>query len=296
MPWTSIDDGLYDHPKTLAAGPEALGLWVAALSYVGRHYRLRGALPHAALYAIFPTLPIAKKRRLAARLVEVGLWEVHPKGWLFHDYFDCNRTPEQIEADRAATRERQAKFRARHGDRDTKAGPDEARNGVTNGATNGVSNGAPVPSRPDPDPTRPDPNPTGPTPTASAVMPAPPAPALVERVGDERTRRTKSGATTVRTVYPADSEPYALAVFLRRTILANAPDARVPAETPEALAGWSLEMFRMLQYDQRTPAAARALMQYALRHHYWRGVIRSAGKFRFVWDRIAVPSGGEPIE
>jgi len=71
MTWAKLDDGLYDDPRTDAAGLHAMGLFAVALSYMGRYHtdgwitlercrRLAGA-QHG--------------RRLALRLVAAGLWE-----------------------------------------------------------------------------------------------------------------------------------------------------------------------------------------------------------------------------
>ena len=120
---------------------------------------------------------IGRLRKYIPDLVAAGLWEVDPRGWLVHDYLDYNPSHLQIEAERAASRERQKKRRARltgtespqenHAS-DSKASADHVANPdvapsqddlsrrdsrVSHGPVTRESQ-PPVPSRPDP--TRPD--------------------------------------------------------------------------------------------------------------------------------------------
>lgn len=77
-------------------------------------------------------------RRLARHipaLVACGLWEPFDGGWLIHDFLDYNPSHEQLEAERAHNRARQAKLRERR-----RTGPSSE---VGHAVTNGVSN-APV--------------------------------------------------------------------------------------------------------------------------------------------------------
>ena len=103
MPWFKVDDGLHAHPKSRAAGPAALGLWVITGSY-SMAYKLDGFAPEW----FVETWPRGKK--LAEQLVKSGLWEAAEMngtpGWRFHDWLDYQPSAEDIEADRAASRER----------------------------------------------------------------------------------------------------------------------------------------------------------------------------------------------
>jgi hypothetical protein len=102
MAWVKLDDGIYDHPKFLAAGPEAAWLWVSALSYASRY--LTDGFVSAAQARLLASSRHAKK--LADRLVEVGLWEAAEGGYQIHDYHDYQPTAEQVRAAREAARER----------------------------------------------------------------------------------------------------------------------------------------------------------------------------------------------
>lgn len=102
MTWVRIDDAVATHPKHLAAGPVACWIWVAGLAWANQHAS-NGTIPAHALHALYPSDWISKAelRRVATKLVEVGLWEKTADGWLIHDYADY-----QAEAMKTARDER----------------------------------------------------------------------------------------------------------------------------------------------------------------------------------------------
>lgn len=143
MVWFKVDDGLATHPKTVLAGNAAMGLWVRAGAWSAQQLT-EGVVP---LYMV-PTLGTKAQ---ADRLVAAGLWVKHAKGYKFHQWDEDGRQPtrESVEAERAASRERQAKARQK---------AKESRNshsvshGVTSAAVTGgvtVPPSRPVPTRPD---------------------------------------------------------------------------------------------------------------------------------------------------
>lgn len=143
MTWVRLDDGFYDHPKVIAAGPAAAWLHVCGLGYSSRHLT-DGRIPKAILNQLSRVSTPAKH---AARLVEVGMWLDHGDHYQIHDYLHYQPSREKVLADRDATKERVAKSRAR-------------RAGNTPG--NSVTAGDVTPSvtalYQRPDPTRPDPS------------------------------------------------------------------------------------------------------------------------------------------
>lgn len=151
MSWARIDDTLCDHPKVLAAGLEAMGLWVMALTYCSRHLT-DGKVSQATFCYL-----VANRQTdfaIAERLVFAKLWEVAPDGdgWVFHDYHDYNPSKADAKrkrADLSAIRSEAGRRGAekRWANRDSK--PDGKASG------NLPSDGkwqthAPVPSRPVP--------------------------------------------------------------------------------------------------------------------------------------------------
>ena len=105
MSWARLDDRANEHRKQLLAGPEACWMWSCGLMYANRQDARDGFIPEPMLAMLYP---FTKPKKLAAKLVEVGLWEVVPGGYLIHGYHDWNPTREQVEAERAKGRERAA--------------------------------------------------------------------------------------------------------------------------------------------------------------------------------------------
>lgn len=155
MAWFKVDDGLHSHPKVADAG-EAIALWVLAGSWCARHLT-DGWVP-----AGLPNRLIDKGTEYAEGLVAAGLWRPAERdgrsGWCFHDWHDMQPTAEQVRAERAASAERQRRWRERrHGARNASQAPS------TNAATDGVSttvSDAPTNGVKTVSPTRPDPTTT----------------------------------------------------------------------------------------------------------------------------------------
>lgn len=110
MPWFRVDDDLALHPKAIAAGNAALGLWVRAGAYAAQ-YLTEGRVPTGILAVL------GGRPRDAAALVAAGLWEVTDDGWRFHQWEERQPTRAQVEADRKAAAERQRRARQRARDR-----------------------------------------------------------------------------------------------------------------------------------------------------------------------------------
>ena len=133
MPWFKVDDGFCFHPKALAAGNSALGLWVRAGSWCGANLT-GGALPRHMIGTF------GAQKRDAKRLVEAGLWCETEDGYQFNGWNEYQPTKLQVEGERKAARERQARHR--------EAKRHSVSHAVTEPVTNAVSNG--TPTRPDP--------------------------------------------------------------------------------------------------------------------------------------------------
>lgn len=108
MEWIKIDVNCPTNPRVVAAGSRAAWLWVQALCWSAEHMT-DGHIPTWMLLRISGE---EDAHDLAARLVEVGLFETDDNGWTIHKYRDYQRTREEIEGQRAAWRGRQARHRA----------------------------------------------------------------------------------------------------------------------------------------------------------------------------------------
>lgn len=137
MPWFRVDDTIHDHPKTRAAGPAAMGLWLMCGTWCA-HHLTDGVV----------TADVAREkggknwRRMASALVDAGFWHPldgpldcpcvhdreknvrttrelvrggHGPGWVFHDYLVYNPTRERVMADREAEAARKRRERSSGG-------------------------------------------------------------------------------------------------------------------------------------------------------------------------------------
>jgi len=100
--WVRLDDNFPGHRKVLAAGPEAAWLHVEGLCYCA-HQQTDGAIPDAALVKL-TQFSKPKALKLAARLVEAGLWERNGVGYAIHDYLDYNPSKKSLDEKREAKR------------------------------------------------------------------------------------------------------------------------------------------------------------------------------------------------
>jgi hypothetical protein len=100
MPWVRLDDSFFSHPKVVAVGLEAAGLFALSLSYAGA-YQTDGHIPE--VWAKQQAGPRA--RRLIDALLAVppghthGLWERNGNGYLIHDFLEHNPSREEYEAE-----------------------------------------------------------------------------------------------------------------------------------------------------------------------------------------------------
>lgn len=104
MTWFRVDDNLAFHPKVLAAGNAAMGLWVRAGSWAAQQLT-DGHVPDA-MVATLGT-------KAAARQLEAaGLWHRDGDGYRFHDWEHRQPTRATVDADREREREKKRRQRA----------------------------------------------------------------------------------------------------------------------------------------------------------------------------------------
>lgn len=103
MPWFSVEDNLCFHPKSVAAGNAALGLWVRAGSW-SMQTLTDGEIP-TEIARVLGTPAEAR------RLVAAGLWVPKDGGYEFHEWADRQRSRVKVAADREAARVRQERLR-----------------------------------------------------------------------------------------------------------------------------------------------------------------------------------------
>ena len=155
MPWFRVDDNLGFHHKVIAAGNPAMGLWVRAGSVCASQLTDGFVADH--MIASLGTTAQAK------RLVEVGLWDRVKGGYTFHEWDERQPRREDVEAERAAAKERMrlAREKKRKAAQEANTQASGSRSGDVRPNTERTSGevretfGDPNPTQPDP--TRPNP-------------------------------------------------------------------------------------------------------------------------------------------
>ena len=112
--WTRLDDGIFDNPKVLRAGPKACLLYIASLVYCSRNLT-DGFIPKPHIYKLVPWFEPKAVGQLAPRLVGSKLWATArqrgQQGYRIHDYLDYNFSRKTVLNKRERDRVRK-RFRA----------------------------------------------------------------------------------------------------------------------------------------------------------------------------------------
>jgi hypothetical protein len=117
MPWFRLDESFHSHPKVMAAGNEAVGLYVRCGTYAAEHLT-NGFIREdiAVLYGACDTGSrrnpgTGKPETLAETLVRTKLWRRTRGGWKMPDYLDYNPSKEAVDNERKNAAERQRRRR-----------------------------------------------------------------------------------------------------------------------------------------------------------------------------------------
>lgn len=102
------------HPKALAAGPTARHLYLCSLMWSGE-YGTDGSIPGYALAILAIDAGISQDEvgDSADKLVDVGLWERAPDGWVVHDWTEWQTSADQRERKLEMARDRQRRYLTR---------------------------------------------------------------------------------------------------------------------------------------------------------------------------------------
>lgn len=129
MTWAKLDDRANEHHKILAAGAEAAWFWTCGLMYANRQKARDGFIPDAAIRMLYG--PVRNPNKLAAKLVEVGLWErvgvesassreqvgvesaSSRSGFRIRNYTKWNASRDRVDAESSASRRRAAESYSR---------------------------------------------------------------------------------------------------------------------------------------------------------------------------------------
>jgi hypothetical protein len=104
MSWLRLDDKFAQHPKVAGLSDRAFRIHIETMVYCAA-YDTKGRIPPAALRLSGATT------KQTNELLDAGLWDKNGIGMVIHDFEDYN-------GERAMARERQRRFRSRHGNGD----------------------------------------------------------------------------------------------------------------------------------------------------------------------------------
>jgi len=200
--WFKVDDGLHASRKLLSIPKRsrfaAVGLWTVAGSWCAD--QLTDGLVPDYMLTVWGAPPAAPQS-----LVDAGLWERASDGYLFCNWLEYQPRKEDVDAERAASRERMRELRAKRKQKKTlESAENEDVFGRT--GTNGSENVR------NPDPTRPDPTPINtPTSEISDEIPRPEIDELLdlldtclEHNGSKKPSRTKKNTDAARLLIDKD--------------------------------------------------------------------------------------------
>jgi len=101
MTWVRVDDKALQHPKLLSVGAEGVCLWLAGLCHCNS-FATDGMIRKEFLEALYAPFGRGVARRVAARLVAVGLWNDAGPSFEVHDYEQYQAEALKEEADSRA--------------------------------------------------------------------------------------------------------------------------------------------------------------------------------------------------
>lgn len=261
MPWFKVDDNFAFHAKAVAAGNPAVGLWSRAGAWCAQQLT-DGFVPDHILTAI-------GTKAQADKLVAVGLWKRVEGGHEFHEWHDRQPSRVDVEADRAAAKERMrvARENKRKATQSTKPQVSGSRSGEHErsfaGSSGEVSGKFGDPEFGNPDPTRPDP-----------TRPIPPTEVSTSADADAAPKPSNTLAVLDR----PDVER--ICTHLADRIEANG------AKRPDIGKTWHDAARLLMDRDGRSEQDIHAAIDWCQTHEFWRGNVLSMPKLREKYDTL----------
>lgn len=254
MVWFRVDDALHDHRKARKAGAHAMGLWALAGSWCGANPS-DGFVPESVVVRWEPKV----YKRLAGRLVDAELWDVAEldgeAGWQFRNWSEFQPTKAEIEAEKAAARQRMKDRRARlKGVAKTDGSPDVQAN------TQGTNDERGTDVREvfeDPGPYRPVPARTEPGKEPSSE--------IAEAITDDE---------------PTRDDVEEVCEHLADRIQGNG------ANRPRVTKTWRKAARLMIDVDKRTVEQIHAAIDWCQDDQFWRGNVLSMPKLRERYEQL----------
>lgn len=295
MTWFKVDDSFHSHPKALAAGPAALGLWVVAGSWSGANLT-DGFVPDYVL----PRLADGA-RELAETLATCGLWRRARGGYRFHDWDVYQPSKDEVLKERQKWADKKARQRA------AKQAKARSEDTVSPGDTPGDSPASfPRPA------TCPPGNDDFPPPLGNDErgVETPPKKQTKEHhpssggvmspgdtsgdspedySGESRSSRTRTRTSSYEEVITSEAgapdPPPRLDIERLCQHLADRIEAN-GSKRPAITKKWRDSARLLLDKDGRTEEQVRAAIDWCQADEFWRGVVMSMPKLRDKYDQM----------
>lgn len=157
MAWVKVDDNFFGNPKVMRAGKDASVLFLAALCFCNRSLT-DGFVPEESLRRLAADADVDDPRKLAERLVDVGLWAHAEHGYRVCKYLEYQPSAESVKQKRDEAAERMRRVRSREVRANEEASSEDVRANISRSSqelrsTPSHSRPVPVPG-PVPEPTK----------------------------------------------------------------------------------------------------------------------------------------------
>lgn len=134
IPWFKVDDGFHGHPKVVGLSPSAVGVWLLTGTWSAQ-YLTDGAVPRGIMTRLGGTDADAHE------LITAGLWDAADDGFQFHEWAEYQPTKTEVEAERAAARDRMRERRRNKRGQFAGSSPEQQKN---------FGGSSPTPTQPSP--------------------------------------------------------------------------------------------------------------------------------------------------
>jgi len=263
--WFRVDDRLGQSRKVLSIRRsmrlQAVGLWALAGAWSAGE-ELDGFVPE------YMVEELGGDEDLAAALVASGLWETEGDGYQFANWGEWQPTREELDAKRAAERDRKAAWRAKKAEKDAARNgsrPADVPSGRAEDETGSSRGSSPVLSHGTTDGTT-----ASESSTSALTRPDP------TRPGPTTIKNSSSGA--------ADAAPRpdveALLDLLDEGIVANG--GRAPTRNKANRDAMRL----LIDKDGKTPEKIAAAIRWCQADEFWRANVLSASKLREKYEQL----------
>lgn len=108
----------------------------------------------------------------------------------------------------------------------------------------------------------------------------------IERTTEGQQKDTDKNIKNIKNIFLSESIEFRLADFLRKWIVKNNPDAKVPDDAK--LNNWCKDIDLMIRIDKRNPDDIKKIIEFSQKDSFWHMNIRSTSKLREQYDQLDI--------